>query len=204
VGPSGELGGEPIFVGRDAEVGEGGPGPAAADHPDDRRGQDLTLTGGSDEAGRLDDRRPEDVALFEGDVPQSEADPDGERRCSGREPPSDGLLHGYGAFDRLGGGAEYGEDAVAEGLDLVTAMAFDCFSQRREVVPPHLIEGDVPEVGKKLGRPDEVGEHNRHRPTRPFTPHPEIVSESGASRHGRRSQVGIVVAPTCWSIPRTS
>jgi hypothetical protein len=61
-------------------------------------------------------------------------------------------------------------------------MALDRFPERREVMPPHLIEGDVPEAGKKLGRPDEVGEQNRHRSTHPFRPHAEIVSEFGASR----------------------
>src|SRR5262249_2890405 len=74
-----------------------------------------------------------------------------------------GPLDGYGAFDALPGRVEGDHEAVADGLDFLAGVFV-------ELLPHDLLVGGHDGVGglvavmlAQAGRPDDVGEQNRHR-----------------------------------------
>lgn len=127
--------------------------------------------------GRLHHRRPEDVPLLEGHVAQSDPDPDGERSHAVASLTVDALLHRHGAGDSTRGGAEHRQDPVTERLDLLAPTPGQCLAEDREVASAQLIESVLPQPGKQIRRPHQVGEQDRCRPARHSPrPHTPIVS----------------------------
>lgn len=182
------------------EVGEAGLGAAASHDGDHGRGQNLSALGRRDETSGLHHRGPEHVVLFEAHVPQGEPDPEGERRRTAACLAVDGLLHGRSAGHGISGRAEDGEDAIAQGLDLLAPGPLDGLPQGGEVTPAELIEGRLPEARQKVGGPDEVREEHRRRPARPSLPHkPPSAPRSTSSCEGEPTvQPGI--RPPYWYV----
>jgi hypothetical protein len=80
------------------KVGKAGVRSASGDSPYDCGGEDLSTASSRHEAGRLDHGHAEDIALFEDDVAEGEADADGDW-FAGAGMAIDGLLQGDGTAE---------------------------------------------------------------------------------------------------------
>jgi hypothetical protein len=154
--------GQPLQL-HGSHVGETGSRPAAGHHPHQHGGQDLA--GPGHQPGRLHHGGTEHVPVLEAHVAQGDPDPYRQWDAGGATLPVDCLLHGDGCCHPVGGGAEGGQHAVPQGLDLGATGLLDGAPEGGEVLAAQLIEGRFTQPGQELRRPRQVGEEDaRHRP----------------------------------------
>jgi hypothetical protein len=110
---------------KQAPVGEGGAGPPPGHHAHDGGSQDLAGAGRRHQPRRRHHRGPEDVVFLEAHITRGEADADGERNPGSLGLPVHGLLHRHGTGHGISGGAEDGQHAIPQRLDLLPAGALD-------------------------------------------------------------------------------
>ena len=127
------------------------------------RDKDLPRTGGGADPLSLDDRRSEDVVGLPGHVSRTDAHAHRERDRTAVRLPVDRPLNVPGAGDRGPGRLENGQEAVAERLDLLTAMHGDHIPQPAIVLTAYGVGVLVAQLASHPRGTGEIGEQNGGR-----------------------------------------
>ena len=122
-------------------------------HPHQIRGEDLTAGRRGTEAGGFDDGSAVDIVVLEGDVPEGDTDPHGQR-CgvvAAAVVPVDRLLDRCSRRHGLRRGGEGGHDPVTEPLDHPAGMRLDGCGQQAVVHAPQVLGGPLTEARAQFG-----------------------------------------------------
>ena len=127
------------------------------------RDKDLPRAGGGADPLSLDDRRSEDVVGLPGHVSRADAHAHRERDRAAVRLPVDRPLNVRGAGDRGPGRLENGQEAVAERLDLLTAVHGDHIPQPAIVLAAYGVGVLVAQLASHPRGAGEIGEQDGGR-----------------------------------------
>ncbi len=136
--------------------------PRTGQQADNIAHQDLPRLSRAAEPARLDNRRTETVTVLPRHITSTHSDPNVNRHRTSTRKPINCLLNRNSSAHRLSRGTEHEHEAIAEGLDLGTAMLRSCDAYEPVVLASNPVGGVVTKLLTKRRRPDKVGEHHRN------------------------------------------
>ena len=136
---------------------------AATGHqPHDVCGKDLSAVAQGTESGRFDNRVPEIIVVFLGDLPATQPHAQADRLSAGSVGLFDALLHRHRAPECRGRRREDHHEAVSEVLHLRAIGLGDRLAQDGKVAPTNLVSHFGGQALGQFRRADDVGEQDRH------------------------------------------